>query len=102
MATAQDIAVWQRVIGTSWEDLPVEAAGGILRLTFSERDVRRITELSEKSSGVPLRPAEQAELENYAMVSRILAIMHSRARRALRAASPGDGRGVPKSRRKLK
>ncbi len=98
MASARDIAVWERMVATSGDDLPADAARGILRLTFSERDLRRMTTLSEKGSDLPLLPSEQAELENYATVSRILGLMHSRARLAL-----GSGRtSAVKSRRKTK
>jgi hypothetical protein len=85
MPTARDIAVWQRIISASWDDLPAETAEGILQLTFSERDLQRMSELSDRATELPLRPGEQAELENYATVSRILGLMHSRARRALTA-----------------
>ena len=58
MSTAGDIAVWQRTISASWDALPPETAAGIPKLAFSDRDVKRMAELSERSSALPLAPRE--------------------------------------------
>jgi len=81
------VAIWERVLLPAKEDLSPDQARYFLRLKFPPRDVRRMAALSAKARTGTLTPKEDAELENYIHVGRLLGILQSRARRAL---APAD------------
>lgn len=66
--------------------LSPETARKLLDLNFGEAHQQRATLLSQKASEGSLNPVERQELEEYIRVADLLAILQSRARRALKQA----------------
>lgn len=66
------------------DELSEEAARSFPRITFRDEDRRRAHELAAKNGEEGLSPSEQAELETYCRVGRVLDLMHSKARLALK------------------
>src|SRR5262249_21143303 len=79
-AAANETAILSRLIGPDRDDLPPEAARSLLKLAFDAEDRVRMHELAVKAQGGPLEAAEQAELDSYRRVGRLLELMHSKAR----------------------
>jgi hypothetical protein len=66
--------------------LSAETARKLLELKFDSSHQRRVSVLSKKARKGSLLPAEQKELDEYLRVADLLAILHSRARQALKHA----------------
>ena len=79
-------SIWERVVEPSWDDLSPDAAQAILRLRFRQTDVDRMDHLAERARDGALSPEERREAESYEQIGRVLAIMQSKARLALRGA----------------
>jgi len=86
-ATSTSMSILERLL-KSLDELPPEVARYFLDLSFSQADLDRMTELSEKANEGELNRAETEELQLYVLLSDFLTIMHSRARVSLRAKSP--------------
>jgi hypothetical protein len=80
-----EIAIFARVIKADDGDLPRELARYILTLGFDEQDQARMRELAESNQAGALAPEEQEELQNYVKAGHLLALLHSKARRSLKA-----------------
>ena len=78
-----EAAILKRMIEPEADDLPAEAAHYILRLGFPEPDLRRMDDLAAKARAGILKEEERGEAENYEHVGHLLALMQSKARRAL-------------------
>lgn len=73
-----------------WE--PVESGRGltptlarhVLQIGFSEADRLRMHQLAEKNREGKLSEAEESEFDSYVRVGDLVAILHSKARKALR------------------
>lgn len=76
--------IWERVIDPDLPNLNAAAARGILTLGFPADDLGRMNDLSAKARAGTLTPDEDRDLESYLEVSRVLNILHSKARRSLR------------------
>jgi hypothetical protein len=72
----------------------VDAARTVLKFKFRRRDVTRVNKLSALAREGKLTDAEKAELEGYLTVGDVLAILHSKARVALKAESAPAPRRV--------
>ena len=59
---------------------------GNVKLGFEENDQNRMRELAERNQDGRLTSEEREELENYVKAGHFLALLHSKARRSLRAA----------------
>ena len=79
-----DSDIWSRVFKSSWKELDPRSARAILRIGLTESDRKRIDRLSRRGREGNLSAAERAELESYVHVARVLAMMHSRARKFLK------------------
>jgi hypothetical protein len=88
MTPNSEAAIWTRLIQPERDDLSAEAARSILRIEFTEQDKSRMHELALKAQGGSLTESEQAEIDNYCRVGRLLDLMHSKARRSLKHSSP--------------
>jgi uncharacterized protein YnzC (UPF0291/DUF896 family) len=66
-------------------DLRAEAAEALLAIRFDSHELDRVHELAVKNQEDRLSPKEKAEMENYRRVSFLLDLMHSKARRSLKA-----------------
>jgi hypothetical protein len=93
--TTAELDILDRLIGNSWQELPAPSARAILRLKLPKKDVQRINKLSTMAQEGKLSPRDRSELEGYLYVGRMVSLMHSYARRALKF----DKGGAP-SRRK--
>jgi hypothetical protein len=93
MATAQmtkedrtsEIAIFARLIKTERGDLGRELASYVLTLGFDEEDQARMRELAERNQEGALNSDEKEELGNYVKAGHLLALLHSKARRSLKA-----------------
>jgi hypothetical protein len=88
-------AIWARLIQAPKEPISPDAARYLLSIDFDEADRVRMQELMEKSNEGGLESGEDAELDGYVNIANLLAVMHSRARLALRSAGfecPPDAR----------
>ena len=79
-----EIAIFARVIKANDGDLSRELARYILTLGFDEQDQARMRELAESNQEGTLSPEEREELQNYVKAGRMLALLHSKARRSLK------------------
>lgn len=66
--------------------LSVETARTFLQIRFEPAHKRRVHLLSEKARTGTLLPAEQSELDEFLRVADLLAVLHSKARQALKHA----------------
>jgi hypothetical protein len=82
---ASEIAIFARLIKADDGDLSHELARYILTLGFDERDQARMRELAESNQEGTLSPMEREELQNYVKAGHMLALLHSKARRSLKA-----------------
>jgi uncharacterized protein YnzC (UPF0291/DUF896 family) len=80
--------ILERLAGLNEGPLPPEAARFFQNLSFNEQDLARIDELSEKANEGLLTPDEREELSLYVLLNDFLAILHSKARAALRDTRP--------------
>ena len=93
MATAaetSEAAILSRVIRPDSGTWSREAAESILRFDFPPADMRRMNTLAAKARQGTLSPAEEAQLENYRDVGRVLELLQSKARLSLKQANGRD------------
>jgi len=76
--------MWQRVVQFEGKLSPT-AARALLKVRFSQGDVDRMNELSQKARAGTLSAEEQAELDNYERLGCLLGVLHSQARSRLKA-----------------
>ena len=79
-----EAAILSRVVGPENANLSREAAQSILGITFPENDRERMNELAEKARNGLLDTEEEAELDSYRHVGRLLEILKSKARLSLK------------------
>jgi hypothetical protein len=84
MSTADETAIWDRLIRPRRNDLSPAAARALLKMDFDAVDKRRMTSLAKKAQAGALSPDEEAQLENYRRAGYLLDLIHSKARRSLR------------------
>lgn len=80
----RESAIWARLMQTPGDELPPEAAEYLLSIRFADRDVDRMEQLAERSEAGSLTDEERAEFDSYLHVGNLLAVIQSKARRALR------------------
>lgn len=66
--------------------MSTETARTYLQIRFEPAHKRRVRVLSEKARKGTLLPAEDTELEEFLRVADLLAVLHSKARQALKHA----------------
>lgn len=82
-----------RVFNLNGGGAKADAARTVLKFKFRPRDVARVNKLSALAREGKLAESEKAELEGYLTVGDVLAILHSKARLALKAeAAPAPRR----------
>ena len=84
IAENSEAAIWNRVVDPKTGDLSREAAESFLRICLPEVDRQRVDDLAEKARQGTLTSAEDAELENYRHVGRLLELLKSKARQSLK------------------
>jgi hypothetical protein len=80
-----EIAIFGRLIKADKGDLSRELAQYILTFGFDEDDQARMRDLAERNQEGSLSSEEREELQNYVKVGHLLALLHSKARRSLKA-----------------
>jgi hypothetical protein len=93
MATAQaikgdrtsEIAILARLFKADEGLMPRALARYILTLGFDEEDQARMCDLAERNQGGALSLDEREELRNYVTAGHLLALLHSKARKSLKA-----------------
>ena len=80
----QEAAILGRVIAPENADLSPEAAQSLLALSLSPADQVELQRLGAKAKDGSLSPIEEADLENYRHVGRLLELMKSKARLSLK------------------
>jgi hypothetical protein len=80
-----EIAIFARLLKADDGDLSHELARYILSLGFDEQDQARMRELAERNQEGASSPRERDELQNYVKAGHWLALLHSKARRSLKA-----------------
>jgi hypothetical protein len=80
-----EIAIFVRLIKADKTDLSRELARYILTLGFDEEDQNRMSELAQKNQEGSLASDEKVELENFVKAGHLLALLHSKARKILKA-----------------
>lgn len=84
IAENTEVAILGRVLETQNGDLPAAAAQSWLKLRLPDVDQTRLRELSAKAKVTELALDEQALLENYLHVGRLIDLMKSKARLSLK------------------
>lgn len=78
-----ETAILQRIIEPERGNWSRAAAEAILKFRFPAPDIERMKLLAAKASAGDVSPDEQAELESYMRVGRLLDLFHSKARISL-------------------
>lgn len=92
MATTLDdeADILSRIIDPAERAIPPEAARFVLSLRFDSADLDCMNRLSRQAAEGTLGEEDQERLDRYERVGHLLAILHSKARRALRNADGDD------------
>ena len=80
-----EIEIFARLIKADQSDLSRELARNVLKLGFEDRDQNRMRELAERNQNGHLTSEGREELENYVRAGHLLPLLHSKARKSLRA-----------------
>ena len=82
-----EAAILSRAFQPEKGDLSPEAAKSLLNVKISEGDQTRAHELAAKAREGSLTPSDEAELNNYRDVGRLLELLKSKARLSLKQAA---------------
>ena len=82
--TSSELAIFSRLIKAEDSDVSRELARYILTLGFDDEDQKKVTDLAERNQEGLLSGNEKAELENFVKAAHLLALLHSKARMALK------------------
>jgi hypothetical protein len=85
LSSNSEAAIWARLMQAQKDELSPEAAEFLLAIDFGDSDRERMLQLAERSEGGTLTAEEQIEFDGYLHVGNLLAVMQSKARRALKA-----------------
>lgn len=84
------VAILDRLIRPQRDLLTPDVARTLLSLKFPQRDERRMNQLAAKARKGTLTPKEQAEAEQYNLVSHMVALLQAKARGALNGRVAAD------------
>jgi hypothetical protein len=79
-----EFAILARLLSAHMDAMTPRLARYILTLGFSEAEQARMNDLARRNQAGSLASEEQQELMNYAKAGRLLALLHSQARKALK------------------
>ena len=79
-----DIAIFGRLLNNSKGNMSPELARYVLTLGFTEADQSRMRELAASNQRGGLSGEERQELMSYVKAGHLLALIHSKARKALK------------------
>ena len=83
--TSSELAIFARIIKADASDLSRDLARYMLTLGFDDDDQKKMTDLAERNQAGLLSTDEKAELKNFVKAGHMLALLHSRARMALKS-----------------
>jgi hypothetical protein len=83
-ARTSEIAIFGRLLSNGTNRMSRELARYILTLGFSAEDQARMSDLAARNQENALSTEEREELMNFVKVGHLLALLHSRARQALK------------------
>lgn len=86
LAASQESVILSRILRPERGDLPRETAEWLLEVDLDSSDRARLAALYEKAQEGNLTEAEDAELEDYGDVGRLLEMLKAKARASLRRA----------------
>jgi hypothetical protein len=81
-----EIAIFARLLKADEGRMRRDLARYLLTLGFEEEDQGRMRDLAERNQAGALSSDEQEELRSYVKAGHLLALLHSKARRSLKAA----------------
>jgi uncharacterized protein YnzC (UPF0291/DUF896 family) len=91
MVANTDNLILSRLITPGGDALSSGAAEGLLSIRFKPQDVERMNELAALARERSLTPDERQEMESYNRIGHFLALIHSKARIALKATEGATG-----------
>jgi hypothetical protein len=80
-----EIAIFARLLKADEGHMRRDLARYLLTLGFDEEDQGRMRDLAERNQAGALSSGEQEELRSYVKAGHLLALLHSKARRSLKA-----------------
>jgi hypothetical protein len=83
-ARTSEAAIFGRLLNNAKDEMSPALARYVLKLGFGASDQARMRDLAEKNQNGSLPPAEHEELMNYVRAGHLLALLHSKARKALK------------------
>src|SRR5271157_1644635 len=82
--TSSELVIFARLIRADGSSLSRELARYILTLGFDDEDQKKMTDLAERNQAGFLSGEEKAELDHFVKAGHLLALLHSKARMALK------------------
>jgi hypothetical protein len=82
--TTSEVAIFGRILANGKRELTPALARYVLGLGFAEEDQSRMADLAERNQDSALSPEEHEELMNFVRAGHLLALLHARARKALK------------------
>jgi len=79
-----EVAIFGRLLDAAKGEMSHELADYILTLGFGEKDQARMKELASRNQDGLLSVEEQEEFQSFVKASHLLALFHSKARKALK------------------
>jgi hypothetical protein len=86
MVANNDTAILSRLVLTDEDKLSSKAAEALLSITFTPTDMDRMNELAALARDGQLTPEQGVEAESCNRIGHFLALVHSKARLAFKAA----------------
>ena len=83
-APTSEVVIFGRILSNSQGEMSSDLAHYILTLGFGQEDQARMKDLAERNQDGALSPEEEEELRNYVRAGHLLALLHSKARLALK------------------
>jgi hypothetical protein len=85
--SSTEVAIWERIIHPEGKLTP-DTARGILHLSISKSDQKRMQDLVLANQERKLSKKEEMELDDYCRAGRLLSVLKSKARKVLRNTQP--------------
>jgi hypothetical protein len=79
-----ETAIFGRLLSNAKGEMSAALARYVLTLGFSGEDQTRMSDLAARNQAGALSPEEQKKLQSYVKAGHLLALLHSKARKALK------------------
>jgi hypothetical protein len=79
-----EVAIFGRILANGQTELSSALARYVLGLGFNQEDQLRMKDLAERNQDGALSPEEHEELMNFVRAGHLLALLHAKARQALK------------------